>query len=40
MNFIPSYNFNSPHRCLSPHKSKKKIFSHKILADFQIKFPH
>ena len=39
MNFIPPYNFNSPHRCLSPHKSKKKFCSHKILADFEIKLP-
>ena len=28
------------YRGLSPHKSKKKFCPHKILVNFQIKFPH
>ena len=37
---LPPYNFNSPHRGLSPHKCKKKFCPHKILANFEIKSPH
>ena len=39
-NITPPYNFNSPHRGLSPHKCKKKFCPHKILANFEIKSPH
>ena len=37
--YSPPYNFNSPHRGLSPHKCKKKFCPHKILRNFQIKSP-
>ena len=39
-NNTPPYNFNSPHRGLSPHKYMNIFCPNKILANFQIQSPH